>query len=169
MWEYFYIFCSLASLCAFVGYIYDCFKQIEKIKAYGLVGLLVVLTALFWGWFFFFPENSVKQAIEDKRTFTVKHYRSPSDVAEISRIDSDFTTGTSSSEQVIMFESSFAEPPEVYIYRPDDIDSFYDMTPIDAKKITTQGFTIQVYSSGQSGPWKYRALGRLLQEVEVKP
>ncbi len=68
-----------------------------------------------------------------------------------------------------MFESSFAEPPEVYIYRPDDIDSFYDMTPIDAKKITTQGFTIQVYSSGQSGPWKYRALGRLLQEVEVKP
>jgi hypothetical protein len=129
-----------------------------------MIALLIALTFVFWGWFYFFPENPVIQRIEEKSSFSLKHYKPSTEAASLSRIDDSFEISMTG-EGVVMFEKSFIEPPVIHIYRSDDIAPFYDTKAIDAEDITTESFDYKVYSSGQHGVWQYRAIGKLFKEI----
>ncbi len=159
--EYFYIIASLASLLAFIGYIADRFIQDQNRNlSYILIGTFVILTIIFWAWFYFAPSNYVRGIIEN-RIYEVKSYYPKTNTIGESSVEGKFEAA---GHQGTVFLPSFSEPPNIFIKRPDNYDnSWYDREPLRIDKITTDSFRYSYSSSSQSGEWIFRARGTLLK------
>ncbi len=157
--EYFYIASSLASLIAFIGYVIDRFIENEKKGVtYSLIGAFVLLTVIFWLWFYLIPSNIVRNTIEN-RTYAIGIFSNNELANEVSIVEGTFETrqweGT-------VFLPPFQEPPTVILKRPEGYAKYISGSPPKVEP-TTDSFAYKIDSSDEQGTWVYRARGKLLK------
>ena len=168
--DYFYIMCSVASVVALLGYIRDKFvNEKEHSFAYKLLGIFVLVTLVFWVWFYFAPQNSIKSKIEH-RIYSIQHFTPANGDINISTVEGKFDA-YSWNEEVVVFIPSFVEPPVIYVKRLDVSGNFQDPSsqPLKIFNITTDSFSYSGEGSDQHGQWVYRARGKLLKSVKQSP
>lgn len=161
--KYFYMFgniCSIVGLVASIGQLNSTNGNLTLGR--WIIITLVVLTIIFWLYFYFKPSNPIVKIINSRIDFTGEYHDSKNQNQTKNIYEGEFEVSTSKWQTIVPLPP-FEEPP---IIRPLSCDSNEECPLPEINNVTEDSFTAKIHSSTQSGKWKFRARGKLMKKVE---
>jgi len=156
--KYFYIFGNICSILSFLAAILVLPENTEiLISAQWFILLLILLTILFWLFFYLKPQNPIANIIDSRINFTGEYSDTQNQTQDI--IEGVFDVNTSNWGTRVMLPP-FEDKPNIrilYCTYGDGGD-----TPL-IEEVTADYFKVKINSSTQTGTWKWRARGKLLK------
>ncbi len=159
--KYFFIFGNICSILGFVAAIYQMSgKSNLSATSKTLMLILVVLSIIFWLFFYLKPQNRIANYIETQTDFSGKYTDSQNQTMDI--VEGEFEVNTMNWGTSVDLPP-FEEQPIVRILYCIDRDTKNYPKIVE---VTEDYFKVQIGSSTQTGKWKWRARGKLLQSME---
>jgi len=153
--EYFFIAGNVASLMALGGFLLQLTHRVPDNKiTWWTLAISVVLTILFWIYFYFAPRNKVKKTIQARLSFAGMYVSSSQDPIEVYEGQFNLSNFVTLTVPIPPFESN----PSVTLYPIGKAQA----NPPNISKITLDSFEVHAMTSGQFGDWKFRVRGKQL-------
>ena len=153
--EYFFIAGNVASLMALVGFLLQLSHLVPDNKVtYWTLVASVILTVLFWLYFYLAPRNRVKKAVQDRLSFGGLYISSSNDPIEV--YEGEFTLSHFGVQTIPI--PPFETNPTVTIFHVGQVKA----DPPSVSKITLDSFEVSPTTSSQWCVWRFRARGRQL-------
>lgn len=155
--KYFYIFGNICSILGFVAAII-LFPEKAAISttAKWLVVTLILLSTLFWLYFYFRPKNPIAKFIDSRIDFTGEYLDTSNQSQDI--IEGVLEVNTSNWGTTVGLPP-FEDTPTIRML---SFDNSNNSNPPTIHDVTVDSFKVKIDSSTQSGKWKWRARGKLL-------
>lgn len=163
--KYFYIFGNICSILGFIAAIITLRDDTNILGPYKwLIIGLIVFTVIFWLIFYIKPHGRISKFIDSRIDFTGKYTDTGNQTHDI--IEGIFEVNLSNLGTKVMLPP-FEKMPIIRILYCIDKDKDKLDDPI-IEYVSEDYFTVKIYSSTQTGKWKWRARGKLLKIVDEK-
>lgn len=152
---------TTASLFGFIGLIIQLFDESRDCTAYILLAVLVIVTGIFWLFFYLNPDKEISRKLKDRSSFSEQFVNSKGKVLDIP--DREFNIEGVYFYRRFEIDPPFESPPHIEILAP--IDNQRGEIP-KILNVTCNSFEVEGRSTEQVGRWKYRMTGKRLKNIE---